>query len=125
MPRAITLTPLIGLRSSVVSVLFSLIAKTALRSRIVIILIFVPGRTSLWACPWLTSTVSLVLHCLQATRSPSHFRCSLGLARDAKKMTCSKLISAISSHLHCVHLLGDHHRRSLVPDVARRSLYQL
>ncbi|KAK0730031.1 hypothetical protein B0H67DRAFT_560581 [Lasiosphaeris hirsuta] len=25
--------------------------------------------SALWACPWWTSTVSLVLHCLQATRS--------------------------------------------------------
>jgi hypothetical protein len=39
------------LRSSVVSVLFSLISETTLRSRIVIILIFVNRWTLLWACP--------------------------------------------------------------------------
>ncbi|KAL2019605.1 hypothetical protein VTK56DRAFT_9502 [Thermocarpiscus australiensis] len=67
------------LRSSVVSVLFSLISESALRSTIVIILIFVTRRTSLWACPWLSATVSLVLHCLQATRTPPFFHCNLGL----------------------------------------------
>ncbi|KAK4189755.1 hypothetical protein QBC35DRAFT_128791 [Podospora australis] len=39
------------LRSSVVSVLFSLISETTLRSRIVIILIFVFWPAILWACP--------------------------------------------------------------------------
>ena len=49
-----------------------------------IILIFGPRRTSLWACPWSSATVSLVLHCLQATRL-CFFRCSLGLARVVRK----------------------------------------
>ncbi len=64
------------LRSSVVSVLFSLISETTLRSRILIILIFVHRMSSLWACPWSTSTVSLVSHCLQATQP---FHCRRGL----------------------------------------------
>ena len=72
------------LRSSVVSVLFSLISETALRSRIVINLIFVTRRSSLWACPWSTATVSLVLHCLQATRK-FLFHCTLGLCSGCEE----------------------------------------
>lgn len=71
------------LRSSVVSVLFSLISETTLRSRIVIIPIFVSRRTSLWACPWLSATVSLVSHCLQATRTLFH--CTLGLCSGCEE----------------------------------------
>ena len=64
------------LRSSVVSVLFSLISETALRSRIADYSYFcTPGKTPLWACPWdVMPTVSLVSHCLQATRHTSQHK---------------------------------------------------
>ena len=67
------------LRSSVVSVLISLISDTGLRTRLLIILIFALRRTSLWACPWSSATVSLVLHCLQVMRIVGiFFHCTLG-----------------------------------------------
>ena len=72
------------LRSSVVSVLFSLISESTLRSTIVIILIFVFGRTALWACPRSTSTVSSVSHCLRVTRTHV-FHYVLRLAWDVRK----------------------------------------
>jgi hypothetical protein len=71
------------LRSSVVSVLISLISDTGLRTRLLIILIFASWRTSLWACPWSSATVSLVSHCLQATRIFSLH--SLAAAGDVRK----------------------------------------
>ena len=57
------------LRSSVVSVLFSLISEMFLREQTLIILIFGPRRRSLCACAWIIGTVSLALHCRLLTRT--------------------------------------------------------
>ena len=51
-----------------------------------IILIFIPRKTCLWACLCSSSTVSLVLHCLQVTRLFFSLQ-SLGSARDVRKKT--------------------------------------
>ncbi|KAI5839036.1 hypothetical protein DFP73DRAFT_563041 [Morchella snyderi] len=62
------LTPSQWLRSSVVSVLFSLISETVLWNHLLIILIFVCLGTTALCLHIYGPTVSLVLHCLQLTR---------------------------------------------------------
>ena len=92
------------LRSSVVSVLFSLISETTLRSRIADYSYFcTPGKTPLWACPWdVMPTVSLVSHCLQATRHTSQHKifslqsCGFLEAQDVRKRSMDDSTRKIS-----------------------------
>ena len=77
------------LRSSVVSVLFSLISEIVLRDKTLIILIF--GCS--WSNPsvpaqWISGTVSEALHCRFVMRDHL-FIIVLGLTRDLKKSSSS------------------------------------
>ena len=78
------------LRSSVVSVLFSLISETGLRTLFVIILIFGLERFPL-CLHMIPLTVSLVLHCLQVMRT-SHFHCSRWLVQRSEEDNCSSFL---------------------------------
>ncbi|KAI0833185.1 hypothetical protein F5Y06DRAFT_280547, partial [Hypoxylon sp. FL0890] len=74
------------LRSSVVSVLFSLISERVLLELNRDYSNFCTQGAHPLGLPMIAPTVSLVLHCLQVTRTSSIFRCDpLALPRDARK----------------------------------------